>query len=88
MKENLVIKDDKESEQLYKTFKKSFFNYILCEIELNNVENQIEKRKIIGKWDLTQNENNNINNKLKINITNDDNDKVYGKPKNIYKNNI
>ena len=52
MRQNLIIKDDKESEKLYKTFKKSFFNYILCEVELNNVEKQIEKRKIIGKWDL------------------------------------
>ena len=55
MRQNLIIKDDKESEKLYKTFKKSFFNYILCEIELNNVEKQIEKRKIGGKWELSQN---------------------------------
>ena len=55
MRQNLIIQDDKESEKLYKTFKKSFFNYILCEIELNNVEKQIEKRKIGGKWELNQN---------------------------------
>jgi NIMA (never in mitosis gene a)-related kinase len=85
MRQNLIIKDDKESEKLYKTFKKSFFNYILCEVELNNVENQIEKRKIIGKWDLNQNYDNNNKNKININTTNDDFDKVYGKPKNIYK---
>ena len=67
MRQNLIIKDDKESEQLYKTFKKSFFNYILCEVELNNVEKQIEKRKIVGKWDLTQNDNNNnMRNKFEI----------------------
>ena len=83
MRQNLIIKDDKESEKLYKTFKKSFFNYILCEVELNNVENQIEKRKIIGKWDLNQNYDNNNKNKININTTNDDFDKVYGKPKNI-----
>ena len=85
MRQNLIIKDDKESEKLYKTFKKSFFNYILCEVELNNVENQIEKRKIIGKWDLNQNYDNNNKNKININTTSDDFDKVYGKPKNIYK---
>ena len=89
MRQNLFIKDDQESEKLYKTFKKSFFNYIVCEIELNNIDKQIEKRKIGGKWDLnqTQNDNNIINNKLKINTIQDDFDKIYGKPKNIYKNN-
>ncbi len=54
MRQNLIIKDNKESEKLYKTFKKCFYNYILCEIELKNVENQIEQRKIGGKWVLTQ----------------------------------
>ena len=60
MRQNLIIKDDKESEILYKNFKKSFFNYILCEIELNNVESQIEKRKLGGKWDICQSLNPNI----------------------------
>ena len=89
MRQNLIIKDDKESEKIYKSFKKSFFNYILCEVELNNIEKQIEKRKIGGKWDLSQiqNENNIINNKLKLNTIRDDFDKIYGKPKNIYKSN-
>ena len=81
MRQNLIIKDDKESEKLYKTFKKSFFNYILCEVELNNIEKQIEKRKIVGKWDLNQNDNN----KISISTIRDDSDKIYGKPKNIYK---
>ena len=54
MRQNLIIKDNKDSEKLYKTFKKSFYNYILCEIELKNVENQIDQRKIGGKWVLTQ----------------------------------
>ena len=89
MRQNLIIKDDKESEKIYKSFKKSFFNYILCEVELNNIEKQIEKRKIGGKWDLSQiqNENNIINNKIKIKKIRDDFDKIYGKPKNIYKSN-
>jgi len=56
MRQNLIIKDDKESEQLYKNFKKAFLNYILFEIELKNVENQIEKRKIGGKWEIDQNQ--------------------------------
>ena len=85
MRQNLIIKDDKESEQLYKTFKKSFFNYILCEVELNNVEKQIEKRKIVGKWDLGPNDSNNMKNKLKTNKIKEDFNDVYGKPKNIYK---
>ena len=85
MRQNLVIKDDKESEQLYKNFKKSFFNYILCEVELNNVEKQIEKRKIGGKWELSQDDNNSLKNKFKLNTIRDDFDKAYGKPKNIYK---
>ena len=86
MRQNLIIKDDKDSEKLYKTFKKSFFNYILCEVELNNVEKQIEKRKIIGKWELNQNDNNNnMKNILKINKIKEDFNDVYGKPKNIYK---
>ena len=59
MRQNLIIKDDKESEKLYKNFKKAFFNYILFEIELKNVENQIEKRKIGGKWEIDQNQINN-----------------------------
>ena len=59
MRQNLIIKDDKDSEQLYKNFKKAFFNYILFEIELKNVENQIEKRKIGGKWEIDQNKINN-----------------------------
>ena len=59
MKQNLIIKDNKESENLYKTFKKSFYNYVFCEIELKNVENQIEQRKIGGIWFLTQKNNNN-----------------------------
>ena len=59
MKQNLIIKDNKDSENLYKTFKKSFYNYVFCEIELKNVEDQIEKRKIGGIWFLTSN---NINN--------------------------
>lgn len=42
-----------------KNFKKAFFNYILFEIELKNVENQIEKRKIGGKWEIDQNKINN-----------------------------
>ena len=89
MRQNLIIKDDKESEKLYKTFKKSFFNYILCEIELTNIDKQIEKRKLGGKWDLTQtqNENSTVNNKFKLNTIRDDFDKIYGKPKNVYKNN-
>ena len=33
---------------------------ILCEIELNNVESQIEKRKLGGKWDICQSLNPNI----------------------------
>ena len=53
------------SEKLYKNFKKSFFNYILCEVELNNVEEQIAKRKIGGKWVLSQNINKNENNNIK-----------------------
>ena len=61
MRQNLIIKDNKDSENLYKTFKKSFSNYILCEIELKNLENQIEQRKITGKWVLTQNNDNNNN---------------------------
>ena len=77
MRQNLIIKDDKESEKLYKTFKKSFFNYILCEVELNNVEKQIEKRKIIGKWDLNQNDDNKNKNKFNINAIRNDFDKVY-----------
>ena len=89
MRQNLIIKDDKESEKLYKTFKKSFFNYILCEIELTNIDKQIEKRKLGGKWDLTQtqNENSTVNNKFKLNTIRDEFDKIYGKPKNVYKNN-
>ena len=59
MRQNLIIKDNKESEKLYKTFKKCFYNYILYEIELKNIENQIEQRKIGGKWVLTQSNNNN-----------------------------
>ena len=54
MRQNLIIKDNNESELLYKTFKKCFYNYIFCEIELKNIENQIDKRKIGGKWVLTQ----------------------------------
>ena len=60
MRQNLIIKDDKESENLYKNFKRCFYNYILCEIELNKVESQIEKRKITGIWIL--NNDNGINN--------------------------
>ena len=30
MKQNLIIKDNKDSENLYKTFKKSFYNYVFC----------------------------------------------------------
>ena len=63
MKQNLIIKDNKDSENLYKTFKKSFYNYVFCEIELKNVENQIDKRKIGGIWFLSP--NNNDNNKEK-----------------------
>ena len=64
MKQNLIIKDNKDSENLYKTFKKCFYNYVFCEIELKNVENQIEQRKIGGIWFLTQkNTNNNIKEK-------------------------
>ena len=89
MKQNLIIKDDEQSEQLYKIFKKAFFNYILSEIELENVENQIEKRKIGGKWVLSQNinqsENNSMKNKFKLNTIRDEFDKAYGRPKNIYK---
>ena len=59
MKQNLIIKDNKDSENLYKTFKKSFYNYVFCEIELKNVENQIDKRKIGGIWFLSPNNNNN-----------------------------
>ena len=62
MRQNLIIKDNKDSELLYKTFKKAFYNYILYEIELKNIENQIEQRKIGGKWVLTQYNNNNNNN--------------------------
>ena len=62
MKQNLIIKDNKDSENLYKTFKKCFYNYVFCEIELKNVENQIEQRKIGGIWFLTQK---NINNNIK-----------------------
>ena len=63
MRQNLIIKDNKESELLYKTFKKCFYNYIFCEIELKNIENQIDKRKIGGKWVLTQyNKEDNKNN--------------------------
>ena len=61
MKQNLIIKDNKDSENLYKTFKKSFYNYVFCEIELKNVENQIDKRKIGGIWFLSPNNNNNNN---------------------------
>ena len=61
MKQNLIIKDNKDSENLYKTFKKSFYNYVFCEIELKNVENQIDKRKIGGIWFLSPNSNNNNN---------------------------
>ena len=61
MKQNLIIKDNKDSENLYKTFKKCFYNYVFCEIELKNVENQIEQRKIGGIWFLTQKNNNNNN---------------------------
>ena len=70
MKQNLIIKDNKDSENLYKTFKKSFYNYVFCEIELKNVENQIDKRKIGGIWFLSPNNNNN-NNKEK-----NDDDKI------------
>ena len=69
MRQNLIIKDDKESEKLYKTFKKSFFNYILCEVELNNVEKQIEK--------INQNDDNKNKNKFNINAIRNDFDKVY-----------
>ena len=62
MKQNLIIKDNKDSENLYKTFKKCFYNYVFCEIELKNVENQIEQRKIGGIWFLTHK---NINNNIK-----------------------
>ena len=58
LKQNLIIKGNKESEYLYKTFKKSFINYVLCEIELKNIENQIEQRKIGGKWFLSQTQHN------------------------------
>jgi hypothetical protein len=58
LKQNLIIKGNKESEYLYKTFKKSFINYVLCEIELKNIENQIEQRKIGGKWILSQTQHN------------------------------
>ena len=63
MKQNLISKKNQDSESLYKTFKKSFFNYILCEIELNNVEKQIEKRKIMGKWNINLDKNNNLKDK-------------------------
>jgi hypothetical protein len=72
MRQNLIIKDDKESENLYKNFKRCFYNYILCEIELNKVESQIEKRKITGIWilnndnDINNIDNNNINDINKI----------------------
>ena len=62
LKQNLIIKDNKDSENLYKTFKKCFYNYVFCEIELKNVENQIEQRKIGGIWFLTHK---NINNNIK-----------------------
>ena len=77
MRQNLIIKDNKESEKLYKTFKKCFYNYILYEIELKNIENQIEQRKIGGKWVLTQNNNNNKNNSN----NNEDKDEKVGKDK-------
>ena len=67
MKQNLIIKDNKDSENLYKTFKKSFYNYVFCEIELKNVENQIDKRKIGGIWFLSPNNNNKEKNDDEIN---------------------
>ena len=71
MKQNLIIKDNKDSENLYKTFKKNFYNYVFCEIELKNVENQIEQRKIGGIWLLTQkNIHNDINEKNNDEIIN------------------
>ena len=78
MRQNLIIKDNKESEKLYKTFKKCFYNYILYEIELKNIENQIEQRKIGGKWVLTQSNNNN----------NEDNDIKIGNDKNTINLNV
>ena len=76
MRQNLIIKDNKDSEKLYKSFKKSFSNYILCEIELKNVENQIDQRKIGGKWVLTPNNDNNNNNDNndEANVINEDDD--------------
>ena len=74
MRQNLIIKDNKDSEKLYKSFKKSFSNYILCEIELKNVENQIDQRKIGGKWVLTPNNDNNNNDNDEANVINEDDD--------------
>ena len=74
MRQNLIIKDNKDSEKLYKSFKKSFSNYILCEIELKNVENQIDQRKIGGKWVLTPNDKNNNDNNDEANVINEDDD--------------
>ena len=65
MRQNLIIKDNKDSQKIYTNFKKAFSNYILCEIELKNVEKQIDQRKIGGKWVLTQYDNNEENEKDK-----------------------
>ena len=39
-----------ENEEDYKKFKKSFCNYVYYEIEINNIETQIKKRNVFGKW--------------------------------------
>ncbi len=39
-----------ENEEDYKKFKKSFCNYVYYEIEIKNIETQIKKRNVFGKW--------------------------------------
>ena len=76
MRQNLIIKDNKDSQKIYTNFKKAFSNYILCEIELKNVEKQIDQRKIGGKWVLTQYD------------INEENEKDKDKSDNLDENNI
>ena len=55
LKKNLIVEGDNNSTLFYKKFKKAFLNFIFYEIELKNIEDQIEKRKMKGKWEIKQN---------------------------------
>ena len=36
--------------KIIKNLKKSFCNYVYYEIEIKNIETQIKKRNVFGKW--------------------------------------